>query len=49
MARECLLQNIGTLIFDLDGTINDPSLGIGRCLNYSLAAHGFSEGSDAHE
>jgi phosphoglycolate phosphatase len=29
------------LVFDLDGTISDPSLGIGRCLNYSLTAFGF--------
>jgi phosphoglycolate phosphatase len=29
------------LIFDLDGTISDPALGIGRCLNYSLNAYGF--------
>jgi phosphoglycolate phosphatase len=36
-----MLQNISTLIFDLDGTISDPSLGIGRCLNYALQAHGF--------
>jgi phosphoglycolate phosphatase len=38
-----MLQNISTLIFDLDGTISDPSLGIGRCLNYALQAHGFPE------
>ena len=37
------LQNISTLIFDLDGTISDPSLGIGRCVNYALQAHGFPE------
>jgi phosphoglycolate phosphatase len=30
------------LIFDLDGTISDPALGIGRCLNYSLNASGYS-------
>jgi phosphoglycolate phosphatase len=38
-----MLQNVSTLIFDLDGTISDPSLGIGRCLNYALQAHGFPE------
>jgi phosphoglycolate phosphatase len=31
------------LVFDLDGTISDPALGIGRCLNYSLKAFGFPE------
>jgi phosphoglycolate phosphatase len=29
------------LVFDLDGTISDPALGIGRCLNHSLNAFGF--------
>jgi len=38
-----MLQNVSTLIFDLDGTISDPSLGIGRCLNYALQAHDFPE------
>lgn len=38
-----MLQNISTLVFDLDGTLSDPSLGIGRCLNYALAAHGIPE------
>lgn len=37
------MQHVSTLIFDLDGTISDPSLGIGRCLNYALQAHGFPE------
>jgi phosphoglycolate phosphatase len=37
------LQNISTLIFDLDGTISDPSLGISRCINYALRCHGFPE------
>ena len=31
-----------TLIFDLDGTISDPSLGITRCFNHALQSHGFS-------
>lgn len=38
-----MFQNVSTLIFDLDGTISDPSLGIGRCINYALEAHGFPE------
>jgi len=37
------LLNISSLVFDLDGTISDPSLGITRSLNYSLAAHGYPE------
>jgi phosphoglycolate phosphatase len=27
-----------TLIFDLDGTISDPSVGISRCINFALEA-----------
>ena len=28
-----------TLVFDLDGTLTDPSLGISRCINYALETH----------
>ena len=38
-----MFQNVSTLIFDLDGTISDPSLGICRSINYALEAHGFPE------
>lgn len=38
-----MLQQISTLIFDLDGTISDPSLGIFRCINHALRSHGFAE------
>lgn len=31
-----------TLIFDLDGTISDPFVGISRSINYALEAVGFS-------
>ena len=31
------------LIFDLDGTIADPTVGIGRSINYALAAFGHPE------
>jgi phosphoglycolate phosphatase len=31
-----------TLVFDLDGTLSDPSLGIGRSLNYALEAFGYA-------
>ena len=38
-----MLQNVSTLIFDLDGTISDPSLGIFRSINYALRSHDFPE------
>jgi len=38
-----VLQNVSTLLFDLDGTISDPSLGIFRCINHALSSHGFAE------
>jgi phosphoglycolate phosphatase len=47
MPSEAMFQDFSTLIFDLDGTISDPSLGIGRCFNYALTAHGFGEVSKA--
>lgn len=40
------MKNISTLIFDLDGTISNPSLGIFRCINYALRAHGEPEVSE---
>ena len=36
-----------TLVFDLDGTISDPSLGIGRSMNYALEAFGHPRLADA--
>jgi phosphoglycolate phosphatase len=30
-----------TLIFDLDGTLSDPELGIGRSINFALATYGY--------
>jgi len=41
-----MLHNYSTLIFDLDGTISDPSLGIERCINYALVSHGFPKVSN---
>lgn len=32
--------DFSTLVFDLDGTLSDPSVGIARCLNHALQAHG---------
>ncbi|MCX7173508.1 MAG: HAD hydrolase-like protein [Proteobacteria bacterium] len=29
------------LVFDLDGTISDPAVGIGRSINYALEHHGY--------
>ncbi len=36
------------LIFDLDGTISNPTLGILRSINHALAAFGYPE-IDEHE
>lgn len=30
------------LVFDLDGTISDPALGIGRSINHALVTHNFA-------
>ena len=30
------------ILFDLDGTLSDPQLGIGRSINFALERHGFS-------
>jgi phosphoglycolate phosphatase len=35
-------SRFSTLVFDLDGTLTDPSLGIVRCVNHALLIHGFS-------
>ena len=35
-----------TLVFDLDGTISDNSVGIVRSINYALAAYGYADISD---
>lgn len=40
------MQNFSTLVFDLDGTISDPSLGIFRCINHALHFHGFPQVSE---
>jgi phosphoglycolate phosphatase len=36
-----------TLIFDLDGTLSDPAVGIGRSINFALAAYGYDLISDS--
>ena len=35
-----------SLVFDLDGTISDPSLGIIRCFNHALCSYGLPKVSD---
>ena len=34
------MTNPATLVFDLDGTLSDPAVGIGRSINYALMAFG---------
>ena len=34
-------MRVAALIFDLDGTLSDPAVGIGRSLNYALDAFGY--------
>jgi len=36
-----------TLVFDLDGTLTDPSEGIANCVNHALVEHGYSSRSVA--
>ncbi|GHA33603.1 HAD family hydrolase [Photobacterium aphoticum] len=35
------------IIFDLDGTISDPKVGIVRCMNHALKAHGYPTRDEA--
>lgn len=37
------MLDISTYIFDLDGTISNPGLGIYRCINHALRSHGYPE------
>lgn len=36
------MQNFSTLVFDLDGTLTDPALGVVRCMNYALTSFDYS-------
>lgn len=36
-----MTHHFSTLVFDLDGTLSDPSVGIARSLNHALGSHGF--------
>jgi len=35
-----------SLIFDLDGTLTDPLIGIHRCMNYALSSHDYQPRSE---
>ncbi|HKU87947.1 MAG TPA: HAD-IA family hydrolase [Casimicrobiaceae bacterium] len=39
--------NVGVLVFDLDGTLSDPAVGIGRCMNHALRHHGHAAIAEA--
>lgn len=39
-------MKVSTLVFDLDGTISDPSSGIINCVNHALQSHGFAPQSN---
>lgn len=39
-------MKVSTIVFDLDGTISDPSSGIINCVNHALQRHGFATESD---
>ena len=41
------MAEFSTLIFDLDGTLTDPALGVVRCMNYALTKHNYSPLPDA--
>jgi phosphoglycolate phosphatase len=36
-----MIQGIDCIIFDLDGTISDPSEGIAKCVNHALGRYGY--------
>jgi phosphoglycolate phosphatase len=38
-----MAAEFSTIVFDLDGTLTDPSEGIARCINHALEQHGFGE------
>lgn len=40
-------HTFSTLVFDLDGTLSDPSVGIARSLNHALGVHGFATAPEA--
>lgn len=40
-------MKVSTVVFDLDGTLSDPSVGIIRCVNHALQCNGYPTRSDA--
>lgn len=46
--REASFVKYRTVIFDLDGTISDPSEGISRSLNFALDKHGYDTVQPGH-
>lgn len=44
---DCALMPTPLILFDLDGTLSDPQVGITRSINHALCAHGHAERSVA--
>jgi phosphoglycolate phosphatase len=42
-----MIESYSTAVFDLDGTLSDPSEGIARCFNHALRVHGIPEIDEA--
>ncbi|MEM7257448.1 MAG: HAD hydrolase-like protein [Pseudomonadota bacterium] len=42
-----MTMKVSTVVFDLDGTLSDPSVGIIRCVNHALTKGGYPTRSDA--
>jgi len=41
------MRALHTVVFDLDGTISEPAVGIGRSINYALERYGFAPIAEA--
>lgn len=42
-----MIDSYSIAVFDLDGTLSDPSEGIARCFNHALRTHGIAEIDEA--
>lgn len=42
-----MIESYSSAVFDLDGTLSDPSEGIARCFNHALRTHGIPEIDEA--
>jgi phosphoglycolate phosphatase len=40
-------MKVSTVVFDLDGTLSDPGVGITRCVNYALEKRGYAARAEA--